>query len=222
MSNKKPPTTDRRCGTYAGYKAHYRRGETPCGPCKSAKRGYVQTKDRPVEPDPTVAKPREKPVNVVDVTPPDPTGDRDATGGVLAAPRFLRERGRALWDEVTSQFVLSAGARVSLAEACRIADRLERMSGMLSSRSTLWIELSEDDQDQATRLAQEGVPLVVNNIIGEARQLANQFQSIMRQLGLTDVTVVEEQTVSITDQLAERRRARLDAAKDTQTQTEAQ
>lgn len=222
MSNKKTPTTDRRCGTYAGYKAHYRREETPCGSCKAAKRGYAQTKDRRVEPDPTVAKPREKPINVVDVTPPDATGDRDATGGVLAAPRFLRERGRALWDEVTSQFILSAGARVSLAEACRIADRLERMSGMLSSRTTLWIELSDEDQDQAARLAQDGVPLVVNNVIGEARQLANQFQTIMRQLGLTDITVVEEQTVSITDQLAERRRARLDAAKDNQTQPEVQ
>lgn len=210
MSKKLPPTTDRRCGTYAGYKAHYRRGETPCGSCKAAKRGYVQNKDRPVEPDPTadVAK-RQKPINVVDVTPEDPTGDRDATGGVLAAPRFLRERGRSLWDSITSEYVLSPGARVSLAEACRIADRLERMAGMLSSRSTLWVELSDEDQDRAVNLAEQGVPLVVNNVIGEARQLANQFQTIMRQLGLTDITVVQEETKTVADQLAERRQERL-------------
>ena len=222
MSTKKPPTTDRRCGTMPGYQAHYKRGETPCGRCKAAKRAYYQNKDRPAEPDPTVATPRDKPVNVVDATPPDPDGDRDATGGVRAAPRFLRERGRALWDDVTAQFILSPGARVSLAEACRIADRLERFSGMLASNSTMWVELSDDDQDRAASLAEGGVPLVVNGVIGEARQLANQFQTIMRQLGLTDVTVVQEETVSITDQLAERRQARLQAAKDGQKQAEAE
>lgn len=210
MPNKKPPTTDRRCGTHAGYTAHQRRGETPCGRCKAARRAYVQGKDRPVEPDPTVATPRDKPINVVDATPPDPDGDRDATGGVLAAPRFLKERGRSLWDSITAEFVLSPGARVSLAEACRIADRLERMAGMLSSRSALWVELSDDDQDRAARLAEDGVPLVVNGVIGEARQLANQFNTIMRQLGLTDISVVQEETKSVADQLAERRRERLE------------
>lgn len=220
MSNLKPPTTDRRCGTPAGYKAHNRRGEQACSRCKAARRGAAKTVK--AEPDPTVATPRDKPINVVDVTPPDPDGDRDATGGVRAAPRFLRERGRALWDDVTSQFILSPGARVSLAEACRIADRLERFTAMLSSRSALWVELSEDDQDRAARNAEDGVPLVVNGVIGEARQLANQFQTIMRQLGLTDVTVVQEETRSITDQLAERRQARLQAAKDGQKQAEAE
>lgn len=210
MADRKTPTTDRRCGTVSGYQAHYKRGESPCGRCKAAKSAYSRNKDKPVEPDPTAIKPREKPINVVDVTPEDLDSDRDATGGVKAAPRFLRERGRALWDEVTSQFVLSPGARVSLAEACRIADRLERFSAMLSSRSTLWIELSEDDQDRAANLAEDGVALVVNNAIGEARQLANQFQSIMRQLGLTDITVVQEETKTVADQLAERRKARLE------------
>lgn len=207
--SKAPPTTDRRCGTPAGYKAHQRRGESPCSRCKAARRSYDQHKDRPPEPDTTVAKPTDKPVHIIDATPPDPDGDRDATGGVRAAPRFLKERGRALWDDVTGQYVLSPGARVSLAEACRIADRLERFTAMLSSRSTMWLELSEDDQDRTATLAEQGVPLVVNNVIGEARQLANQFQSIMRQLGLTDITVVQEQTQSVADQLAERRRERL-------------
>lgn len=214
--SKKPPTTDRRCGTVSGYQAHYKRGETPCGRCKAAKSAYYQHKDKPVEPDTTVAKPTDTPVHIIDATPPDPDGDRDATGGVRAAPRFLKERGRALWDDVTSQYVLSPGARVSLAEACRIADRLERFTAMLSSRSTLWIELSDEDQDRAAYLADQDVSLVVNNVIGEARQLANQFQTIMRQLGLTDITVVQEQTVSVADQLAERRRERLEKGKAAQ------
>lgn len=29
-----------RCGTYNGWSAHYRRGETPCDPCVAARREY--------------------------------------------------------------------------------------------------------------------------------------------------------------------------------------
>lgn len=32
--------TDSKCGTYAGWYRHGRRGETPCGPCLAAQRAY--------------------------------------------------------------------------------------------------------------------------------------------------------------------------------------
>jgi hypothetical protein len=37
MAVPKPPP---QCGTYAGYQAHLRRGETTCGPCRKAAAGY--------------------------------------------------------------------------------------------------------------------------------------------------------------------------------------
>jgi 5-methylcytosine-specific restriction endonuclease McrA len=37
---KLEPTEDKRCGTYAGDKAHRRRGEMPCEPCTAARRKY--------------------------------------------------------------------------------------------------------------------------------------------------------------------------------------
>lgn len=35
-----PPTADARCGTYAGWQAHGRRGEEKCDPCKAAATKY--------------------------------------------------------------------------------------------------------------------------------------------------------------------------------------
>ena len=37
---KLPPTTDERCGTYAGYKAHRKRQEQLCEPCRDAMNEY--------------------------------------------------------------------------------------------------------------------------------------------------------------------------------------
>ena len=147
-----------------------------------------------------------------------PTTDAAATASsgavepsnTLQAPKYLRERGAALWEAVTAEYEISPGAAITLAEACRIADRMERMAAALSSGSTLWLELSDDDRDRAE---DGGVPIVVNGMVAESRQLANQYNVLMRQLGLLDVSVVQEQTVSLVDQLAAKRRERLDGSK---------
>lgn len=47
-TTKKPPTTDPkgRCGTYAGSRAHARRGEACCAPCLEEQRAYVRRKQQ--------------------------------------------------------------------------------------------------------------------------------------------------------------------------------
>jgi hypothetical protein len=44
-----PPTTDARCGTYAGAMAHPRRGEDKCEPCLKAARDYVKNRRQRAE-----------------------------------------------------------------------------------------------------------------------------------------------------------------------------
>ena len=43
---KTPPTYDTRCGTYAGVRAHQKRGEDQCSDCKVARREYHNAKQR--------------------------------------------------------------------------------------------------------------------------------------------------------------------------------
>lgn len=53
---KKPPTHDPRCGTKAGYMAHYRRDEGPCDPCKDANNAARPERPRRREPRPPVQR----------------------------------------------------------------------------------------------------------------------------------------------------------------------
>ena len=60
-----------------------------------------------------------------------------------------------------------------------MTDQLERFTAALSSKSTLWFELGDpDDADE------KGVPVVVNGMIGEGRQLANAIRTALSQIGV--------------------------------------
>lgn len=58
-AEKKPPTTDARCGSYRGYSRHRHRGEDPCTDCKQAASAHDRARrariasERP-KPDPVV------------------------------------------------------------------------------------------------------------------------------------------------------------------------
>lgn len=230
--DRKDPTTDPRgrCGTYAGYRAHQRRGERPCDPCRLAnnersrqrKAGENITASPPTQPrkrnvpierelDGGTNDPR--PVEM----PPEPapagpakrakaTATPQVPDGVPTPPDWLKARGLELWIEVTQAHDLNASALVLLGEACRTADRLERMAAALSSRTTMWFEIG--DIDQATEL---GVPVIVNGMIGEARQLQTSLRQTLTTLGVLKVDAAEKVAKSPLDQLAERRKKRLAA-----------
>ena len=225
---RKPPTADPkgRCGTYAGYRAHQRRGEFPCDPCRLAnnERSRQRNAGEPITPSPA-AKPRRRNVPIehqletgtndprpVELPPEPPAEAAKATAtpqvpeGVPTPPDWLKARGLELWVEVTQAHTLNASALTLLGEACRTADRLERLAAALSSRSTMWFELG--DIDQATEL---GVPIVVNGMIGEARQLQTTLRQTLTTLGVVNVGAAEKVSKSPLDQLAERRKQRLAA-----------
>lgn len=214
--SKKAPTPDPkgRCGTYAGYTAHGRRGETACQPCRTANTTR-QRERRRAKPATTAAapavqetaplrQPEPEPLPRVNAPAEDHT-DVDST--LPAPPEYLKAKGRGLWNDLTRRYKFTDGALVLLGEACRTTDRLERMAAALSSRSTLWFEVGDID------LAEDaGVPVVVNGMIGEARQLQTSLRQTLTQLGVVGVEAANvEGHKSALDQLAERRAKRLAA-----------
>ena len=129
-----------------------------------------------------------------------PAGDR---------PAYLKAQGRALWDEITGAYELDAGAKVVLTEACRMRDRLERFSAALASDSNLWFELGETEE----RLdGQVQVNVVVNNMVGEARQLQAAVATALNKIGVLRQGEARADGPSVEDQLAEKRAARKAAA----------
>ncbi|WP_169840382.1 hypothetical protein [Corynebacterium sphenisci] len=123
------------------------------------------------------------------------------------APAYLKARGQALWDSITADYSLTPAALVLLGEACRTADRLERMAGALASGKQMWFELGEEDPDTG------GIPIVVNGLLGEARQAQGQLRQTLGQLGVVSVEATgADEPASVLDQLQAKRAARLAAA----------
>lgn len=118
-------------------------------------------------------------------------------------PDWLKAKGKHLWESVTSQYELTPAALVLLGEACRTADRLERMAAALSSRSTLWFELGDVELPD-----DEGIPIVVNGMIGEARQLQTALRQTLGQLGVVSSSSTENKGTGVLDQLQARREKR--------------
>lgn len=180
----KPPTDRPTCGKPSGRAAHRRAGESACEKCRIADREYQRARRAKIKAGEathaeTKAEKREKDEvagdAVLAVVAPTPA-DRDTPG----YPNFLKAAGRKLWDDVTGEYELSPASLAVLTSACRMTDQLERFTAALSSGSTLWFELGDpEDAD-----LQKGVPVVVNGMIGEGRQLANAIRTALSQIGV--------------------------------------
>lgn len=216
---KADPTTDAkgRCGTYAGYAAHARRGERPCQPCRTANTTHArELRAR----NKTAPKKSAAPAPSPPVTPVATAPERvnvpaeqhtDVPDDIPEPPEYLKAKGRKLWVDLTRRYTFTDAALMLVGEACRTVDRLERIAGALSSRSSLWFEVGDIDlADDA------GVPVIVNGMIGEARQLQTALRQTLSQLGVVGVEAANTggQKKSALDQLAERREARLAAGGD--------
>ena len=205
---KTAPTKDPqgRCSTVAGYRAHARRGESPCKPCRDANSAYQRDRRRsaPVPQAAPAVVQATAPVRAVSQEELDPRPD------LPDPPAYLRAKGRALWDSVVSAYTLTPAALAMLGEACRTADRLERMAAALSSRSTLWFEVEPSLADQDVDTGVE-FSVVVNGMIGEARQLQTTLRQTLTTLGVVGVEAANtgQESTSVLDQLAQRRQARL-------------
>ncbi|MET8147631.1 hypothetical protein ACIBSW_06860 [Actinoplanes sp. NPDC049668] len=96
------------------------------------------------------------------------------------APAGLDKRGRKLWQDVTA----APGARFGplelllLAEACRTADRLERLDGVIRGKGNEWITLAAELEGRSE------VAVVIDAALSEARQQQGRLTSIVAELRL--------------------------------------
>lgn len=127
----------------------------------------------------------------------------------LPEPRFepvvpdFDRRGQALWDEMASKLP-GPLHRTVLVEACRMADRLDRMNGLLSGERESWalLRLSPDDYNEIT--------VVITSIVTEARQyalvlksLAAELRTAMREAAKANPAETGEQGDTVDDLLGE-------------------
>jgi hypothetical protein len=82
-------------------------------------------------------------------------------------------RGQRLWGELT-KVPPEPAARVLIEEACRIADRLDRLDGILTGSDAEWMRFKVDDDGEVTVYI--GAPLA------EARQQATALKAILAEL----------------------------------------
>jgi hypothetical protein len=89
----------------------------------------------------------------------------------VAAPETRGPRGARLWREMAEQ-VPGPAHRVLLEEACRIADRLDRLDGMLDGNDE-WMRL---------QVAGDNVVVMVDNLLAESRQQATALRGLVAEL----------------------------------------
>lgn len=97
----------------------------------------------------------------------DPPGDD-------RQPRYLRARGRRLWAELAADKPSPAEA-ILIEEACRLADRLDKLDAILGGRDKAWITIEIPDGGVAAEV-------VVDKVLSEARQQQIALKQILGEL----------------------------------------
>jgi hypothetical protein len=99
---------------------------------------------------------------------------------VTEMPARLGPRGAALWVAVTDSHPLAAAESEILAEACRCADRLERLDEYLTGDDLSWLDLEKMRRDD------HEVRVTVDAALSEARQQQNILKQLIASLRLPD------------------------------------
>lgn len=109
----------------------------------------------------------------------------------MQAPADLRVRGLLFWEKVTEEVELDSSGLLLLGEACRIIDRLDRLSGALNGQGRDWLKLADDVEKVISRDGQGTkitVKVTVDGLLSEARQQQLALKTILAQLGLAKAT----------------------------------
>lgn len=109
----------------------------------------------------------------------------------MQAPGDLRERGLVFWTEVNSAVELDPSGFVLLGEACRIIDRLDRLSDALNGKGRDWLKLADEIEVVAERFGdgkKVSVKVTVDGLLSEARQQQLALKTVLAQLGLGKTT----------------------------------
>ncbi len=125
----------------------------------------------------------------------------------MPAPTGLQQRGQAIWASYKADG-LPASLSALVEETARTADRLDKLDALLAGRRDDWASIVLDEMGEVT--------LVVDKLLGEARQQQMAFKQLLmelRQAGLkpemTEKTEDKPQgRGGIVDELRRRREAR--------------
>jgi hypothetical protein len=93
-------------------------------------------------------------------------------------PVDLDERGAQLWTDFGGQWEQDPGARLMLHEACRLADRMEKLDRILRGDVDTWvtIELPRGDDDE------QPLRIKVDAALAEARLHVTTLRQVLAQL----------------------------------------
>lgn len=97
------------------------------------------------------------------------------------APKGLTRAGAKLWRDIAGAHDLGPAELVTLEEMCRVKGRLDELHSASQSDEGILRLVEVDHEDPA-----EGLKVVVNGAISEARQQANIFKQLHASLRLPD------------------------------------
>ncbi len=128
----------------------------------------------------------------------------ESTTEIPDPPVGLLKRGSALWAALAPARAGDPGALVLLAEACRVADRCERLDALLRGRNREWMRLVVDDRRPRTFVVH------MDGALREARQQQLALRQLLAQLGVGkgDAAPAPETKGSVLDELRRRREER--------------
>jgi hypothetical protein len=172
-----------------------------------------RTCDEPIPPQTTRGRPREQCETCrpgVQRTPAvvnlSPVVDLDVLG--------LETRGRELWDEMVSHLT-SPLHRTLLLEACRLADRGERLHALLRGERGAWVVLKLPDMFRSAGLAIDDeieISVNISSVAIEARNTAMALKGLVGELrrsaGQAGAVEDDDPLSGIDDEVAAKRRAR--------------
>ncbi len=125
----------------------------------------------------------------------------------MPAPPGLQPRGQAIWASYKADD-LPASLSALVEETARTADRLDKLDALLAGRRDEWAFILTDDMG--------GVSLMIDKLLGEARQQQMAFKQLLMELRQAGVKPemtekIEEQPQGrggMVDELRRRREAR--------------
>ncbi len=92
-----------------------------------------------------------------------------------SVPDTLGVRGARLWRELTSWHEFGPAHLAIVEEACRLADRLDRLHGLLAGDTAAWATLNLDETGTE-------VTVVVSSVLTEARLHATALRGLVTEL----------------------------------------
>lgn len=105
----------------------------------------------------------------------------------MAAPKIpteLSRGGRDLWKSITDDHDLDAPQRVTLLEACRAKDRLDKLDILLRGDADTWMSLAVDPTSSDGTIYE----LRITQALAQANSTANLLKQLLAALRLPDAS----------------------------------